>query len=125
MKSALSILTILALTLGSLRECVVVLSFALNRPFIAKNLCEKRDQPGNTCQGCCQLRKQLDNQDRRDQATASRVMKELDDLQPVVPGSIFRLLTTRQSQVVSMRMEAVPPLPPADQIDHPPESLLG
>ena len=61
----LTISLLLSLTLACLSDCVVVLSFSLNRSYIAQNLCEKKDVPGNTCQGCCLLRKELQNEDRK------------------------------------------------------------
>jgi len=125
LRSVLSILTAFALTLGTLRECVVILSFEVNRPFVAKNLCEKRDQPGNTCQGSCQLCKQLNNDDQKAQSPAAQNIKELDNLQPAPLTGAFRLLVPGPAPVPDPASAATIPNPPPDQIDHPPKFVLA
>jgi len=111
--------------LGTLRECVVILSFTLNRPYIAKNLCEKRDQPGNTCQGSCQLCKQLNNDDQTDHNPPARNLTELDDLQPVPLAATFRLFAPGSIRVPGPRSAVPIPDPLYDQIDHPPKFILA
>ncbi len=39
------------------------LVFKINQKYIAKNLCVERENPENTCNGCCQLNKVLDEED--------------------------------------------------------------
>jgi hypothetical protein len=124
-KSVLSILTVIALTFGSLRECVVILSFEVNRPFIAQYLCEKRQKPGNTCQGSCQLCKQLNNDDRKDHNPLSQNVRELDDLQPVPLAGTFSLFIPGPTRVPGPGSAATIPDPRADQIDHPPKFVLA
>ncbi|HXX62517.1 MAG TPA: hypothetical protein VEO56_01865 [Bacteroidota bacterium] len=124
-KPVLSILTALALMFGSLHECVVILSFEVNRPFIAKNLCEKRDKPGNTCRGSCQLCKQLNNDDQKAQSPAAQNIKELDNLQPAPLTGAFRLFAPGSTPVPGPASAATIPNPPPDQIDHPPKFILA
>ncbi|MEZ0540960.1 hypothetical protein [Fibrella arboris] len=67
-----TIITSLVLQLFS-RE-VIVMSFELNRDFIAKNLCENRNRPQLNCDGKCYLAKKLKaRQDREDQDTTERI----------------------------------------------------
>jgi len=43
---------------------VPYLNYAINKNYIAKNLCVKKDIPNNTCNGKCHLKKQIkQNQD--------------------------------------------------------------
>jgi len=122
-KSVFSIITAIALTFGSLRECVVILSFEVNRPFIAKNLCEKRDQPGNSCQGSCQLCKQLNNDDQKAHSPAAPNIKELENLQPAPLTGAFRLMVPGSAPGPGPASAATIPNPPPDQIDHPPKCV--
>ena len=34
----------------------------MNQDYIAKNLCVEKDVEGSTCQGCCQLKKRMEEQ---------------------------------------------------------------
>lgn len=53
---------------------VIVMSFELNRDFIAKNLCENRNRPQLNCDGKCYLAKKLKAQhDREDRETTERI----------------------------------------------------
>jgi len=52
----------------------IVMSFELNRDFIAKNLCENRNRPQLNCDGQCFLAKKLKAQhDREDRETTERI----------------------------------------------------
>ncbi|RYF75767.1 MAG: hypothetical protein EOO39_06485 [Cytophagaceae bacterium] len=67
-----TLITSLLLQLFS-RE-VIVMSFELNRDFIAKNLCENRNRPQLNCDGKCYLAKKLKAQhDREDRETTERI----------------------------------------------------
>ncbi len=53
---------------------VIVMSFELNRDFIAKTLCENRNRPQLNCDGKCYLAKKLKAQhDREDRETTERI----------------------------------------------------
>lgn len=117
----LTISLLLSLTLACLSDCVVVLSFSLNRSYIAQNLCEKKDVPGNTCQGCCLLRKELQNEDRKEQSPPARILKEFDDFQPVPAKPPTVIHTPRTGNVFFTSFKLTIPVPPVSDIDHPPE----
>jgi hypothetical protein len=121
LKIVLAITILLSVTLACLGDCVVVLSFSLNRSYIAQTLCEKKDVPGNTCQGCCLLRKELQNEDRKEQSPPARNLKEFDDFQPVPTNPPTAVRTPRTGQVFFSSLRFTIPLPPGRDIDHPPE----
>lgn len=51
--------------------------FYLNRDFIASNLCENRDKPKSGCQGACQLKKKLkENQEDSEKSGTELKQKE-------------------------------------------------
>jgi hypothetical protein len=117
----LTIPILLSLTLACLGDCLVVLSFSLNRSYIATTLCEKKDIPGNTCQGCCLLRKQLQNEDRKEQSPPARNLKEIDDFQPVPANPPATVRTPRTGSVLFTSLRFAIPLSPGRDIDHPPK----
>ena len=124
MRLIFAILTLLSVTLACLSDCIVLFSFSLNRSYIANNLCEKKDVPGNTCQGCCLLRKELQNEDRKEQSPPARNLKEFDDFQPVPLNAPTTIHIPRTGQLFSASLSFLIPFPPGRDIDHPPEILF-
>ena len=117
----LAISAILSVALACLGDCVVVLSFSVNRSYIARNLCEKKDVPGNTCQGCCLLRKELQNEGRKEQSPPARNLKDLDDFQPVPANYPSAIRSPRTGQLSFASLSVPIPFPPGRDIAHPPE----
>ena len=111
----------LCVTLACLSECVVVIGFSLNRSYISENLCEKKDVPGNTCRGCCLLRKELQNEDRKEQSPPARNLKEFDDFQPVPANYPAAIRSPRIGKLSFASLSFFTPFPPGRDIDHPPE----
>lgn len=42
---------------------IVLIDWQMNQAYIAKNLCEKRNEVNSCCQGKCQLKKRIDKLD--------------------------------------------------------------
>ena len=57
--------------LHTLSKVFVHAEYLLHRDFIAKNLCENRDDARLHCNGQCHLRKQLEKQDEKEQTPVS------------------------------------------------------
>ncbi|HTP13427.1 MAG TPA: hypothetical protein VMM37_07340 [Bacteroidota bacterium] len=114
--------TLLSVAIACLSDCIVLVSFSLNRSYIARNLCEKKDEPGNTCQGCCLLRKELQNEDRKEQSPPARSLKEFDDFQPVPATPPVVMCTPWTGEVFFASLGFAIPLPLGKDIDHPPEN---
>lgn len=51
---------------------MVMFEFYLNQEFVAKNLCVNRDKPQLHCNGKCHLKKQLNEEEKRDQNNPER-----------------------------------------------------
>jgi len=58
-----SIFFLAVLILYVLRPVIPFIEYALNKDYIAKNLCVNRDKPKSCCQGKCHLKKQLAKSD--------------------------------------------------------------
>ena len=112
---------LICVTLACLSDCVVVIGFYVNRSYIATNLCEKKDVPGNTCRGCCLLRKELQNEDRKAQSPPARNLKEFGDFQPVPVHPPIVYCPPRSGQLLFASLSSPVSFPPGRDIDHPPE----
>jgi hypothetical protein len=81
-KSIISALILTAFLVQSISKTIIVMQFQAKRKFIERNLCEKRSESGNCCKGRCELKKQLDK-DEKYQGSASDNLKhkiEKDEL---------------------------------------------
>jgi hypothetical protein len=58
----------------------VVLSFKLNRDYIAKNLCENRYRPKLNCKGNCVLMKKLREEEKKEQNTPANLKLEITSI---------------------------------------------
>lgn len=64
-KHLIAILVIFSLALQSFRHYTLLAEFYLNQDYIAKYLCENRDKPQLHCNGKCQLKKKLQNEQQQ------------------------------------------------------------
>ena len=46
-------------------ELLVYVSLKINQDYIAKNLCVEKDVEGSTCNGCCHLKKKVNEQQKQ------------------------------------------------------------
>lgn len=68
---------ILLLSAQTFSKWFVVISFNLNRDYIAKNLCENRNRPVLKCNGNCVLMKKMKQEEKQEQNTPGPVKIEL------------------------------------------------
>jgi hypothetical protein len=64
---------------------MIVASFEGNRDVIAKTLCVKKDVVGNSCQGTCYLKKQLDTENEKDSIRSDKVSSETQFIETTSP----------------------------------------
>jgi hypothetical protein len=75
MKKALCILVLFAVVLQTTASGIIFIQFELNRSYIAKNLCVKKEEKGNCCQGSCHLKKQLTEAENKEKSPVSPNIK--------------------------------------------------
>ena len=124
-RKSFALLTLLSLTFACLRDGVVLVSFTLNRSFIASHLCERRDDPDNDCQGRCHLRKQLEDTKNAAQAPVPNTVKETDTLHslPIIPT--FALVRPGATAIVAAGQSHFVLRGVKNPVDHPPETVLS
>ncbi len=65
MKFLISAILVCSIFSFQFSELLVLASFKINQDYIAKNLCVEKDVEGSTCQGCCQLKKKMHEQEEQ------------------------------------------------------------
>lgn len=76
---AIPILILLLMT-QAFSNWIVVITFNLNRDFIAKNLCENRDRPKLNCKGNCVLMKKMKQEQKQEQNAPSPLKLEITSI---------------------------------------------
>lgn len=59
---------------------LITVSFHINQNYIAKNLCENRDNPMMHCNGKCQLKKKIEQESKKDQENPERKSDNKNEL---------------------------------------------
>lgn len=70
MKFIISIFLLASLLTQNISKLIIVINYQVNKEYIAKNLCVNRDKPKSCCEGKCELKKQLDEEDKKENLPA-------------------------------------------------------
>ena len=89
MKYVFIIIVLLGVVLQNFSKLIIYANFGLNREYIAKTFCEKKDEPDNCCKGKCHLKKQLDKEDNKEQSKGT----------PVKEGTEVQLFSEKHSKL--------------------------
>lgn len=76
MKAIVAIFLLAGILLQTSAKLAIIINFEANREFIAKNLCEKKDEPDSCCKGSCQLNKSLAEEEKNEQPAPGTDIKE-------------------------------------------------
>jgi hypothetical protein len=98
-------------------KTMLLLSFEMNRDFIAKELCVKKDIPDNCCKGSCQLTKELKEQDERESKSfpsvvvKSEVMFFLDitSLKYYLPSMVMYFVGLHENMLSGVALKLLRP----------------
>ncbi len=80
MKQIFVILLISVIMLQSFSKLMIIADYELNKDYISKVLCENRSKPQMHCNGKCQLKKQLEK-DEKEQNSPFNPLKEKNEVQ--------------------------------------------
>ena len=78
MKQLTALVLITAITWHIMAEAAIYISFKINQDYIEKYLCENRDNPESECHGCCQLKKQLQEQEEKKAEIPESQLKKVE-----------------------------------------------
>lgn len=76
MKALIAILLLAGILLQTSAKLAIIINFEANREYIAKNLCEKKDEPDSCCKGSCQLNKSLEEEEKQESSVPGADLKE-------------------------------------------------
>ena len=76
---AIPILILLLMT-QTFSQWIVVISFNVNRDYIAKNLCENRYRPKLNCKGNCVLMKKMKQEQKNEQNVPGNIKVEIANI---------------------------------------------
>jgi hypothetical protein len=80
MKKIAVIFVLIALLVQTFSRFVIIANYELNKDYISKVLCENRNKPMMHCNGKCQLKKQLDKEEKQEQSPTNP-LKEKNEVQ--------------------------------------------
>ena len=75
------ILALSGVLLQSFSKAVIVLNFEINRDYISKNLCVKKDEVRNCCKGKCHLKKEIEKDEKNNPTLPANNLKEKVEVQ--------------------------------------------
>lgn len=78
------IILLIAVITVTFSNALLISSYAINKNYVAKNLCENRDNKGMHCNGKCFLHKQLKKQESSDNSSGTNT-KERSEVQLYFP----------------------------------------
>lgn len=76
MKAFVAIFLLAGIILQTSAKLAIIINFEANREYIAKNLCEKKDEPDSCCKGSCQLNKSLEEEEKQESSIPGTDIKE-------------------------------------------------
>ncbi|MDD2798569.1 MAG: hypothetical protein PHV20_08260 [Bacteroidales bacterium] len=93
---ALAILHLIVLAIYIVRPILPYIEYAINKDYIAKNLCVNRDKPKSCCEGKCYLEKQIKkNSEPEESKEKNRTKKaEVKEINQFLSASDLVQLTT-------------------------------
>ncbi|MBR8536801.1 hypothetical protein KDU71_14600 [Carboxylicivirga sediminis] len=77
MKYSIVILLVLVSLIATMQDSFTLLVFKINQDYIAKTLCIQKDIEDNSCQGCCQLKKQMEQQNEQEESNPNQSREKL------------------------------------------------
>ncbi len=66
----------------------ILINFQLNKEYISKNVCVQKEVKDNCCKGSCHLKKQLKEEEKKEQSPASS-LKDLKEFQIFCQSNSF------------------------------------
>lgn len=105
-------------------KLVILLNYEINKEYIAKNLCENRSKPTLNCKGHCQLKKQLEKEEKNEQAPPFANNKEKYEMQYCYVNKPFFISQPFTGKVVHAEYLFFQISFPSNPVFHPPDSSV-
>lgn len=122
LKNTFTILILLVVLLQNFSKIIIIADFQLHRDYIAKHLCIKKDTVDNCCKGKCYLQKQLNEEDKKEQAPQRKNIKEVNEFQLFFQQrTLFEFISSLSVELLYTPYQCPELIPPSFSIFHPPQ----
>ncbi len=122
MRRILTILVLTGIAVENFPKAVIYIQYEIGQEYIAKNLCIMRNDPMNTCQGRCYLKKQLLKENKRERSSPAQNSREFKDLKLFFQYNIqFSFIQTFTGRPNFGLYHFIVKIPPNFEIFHPPQ----
>ena len=100
---------------------IILVNFQINKDYISKNLCVQKEVKNNCCKGSCHLKKQLQEEEKKEQSPASS-LKDVKEFQMFCPNnSTFQFQSSLLLERDFTPFKSLTTSPPSFSIFHPPK----
>jgi hypothetical protein len=107
MMKLLLALIVFSLISGMLAQSILLLHYELDKDYYSQVLCINKDQPSLNCEGKCQLKKELERQEKNEQNPAVP-LKIKSDVNPLYFTSHSGILSIEERYIEMQSSCAVP-----------------
>jgi hypothetical protein len=115
------IILILCFSLQNISKLIIVLNYHVNKDYISKNLCVNRDEPDSCCHGKCELKKELDEDDKRQNEPANNNnTKDKYEKEQYCQALISNLLSAGDKADLIITLQKFTPKQFNNSVFHPP-----
>jgi hypothetical protein len=120
LKIVIPIFIALCFVFQSASKLVIVLKFNANKEYIAKNLCVNRNKPKSCCEGKCELKKQLEENDKKT-TQSSNTIKDKYEKDELYQSNLKIGLFSNEQKSVKITLASVISNGSKLKIFHPPD----
>ena len=121
MKYLFVILVGVGIFLQSFSKMIILVNFQINKDYISKNLCVQKEVKNNCCKGNCHLKKQLQEEEKKEQSPASS-LKDVKEFQMFCQNnSSFQFQSSLLLERDFTPFKSLTTSPPSFCIFHPPK----
>lgn len=108
--------------LQSAENFMIVVQYEINKDYIAKNLCENKAKPMMHCNGKCHLRKQLQQQEKKENSPFNSTKEKFELQYFSENNSLINYKNTSEQLIYHSSYKAVPYSKHLSSIFHPPQA---
>jgi hypothetical protein len=98
MSRSFFILAMAGILMQNFGKFLILVNFELNRAYITKNLCVKKEDPNNCCKGKCYLKKQIEQEEKKEESPSTS-LKDKEEIQYCQNLEHLRFLRNTSSEV--------------------------
>ena len=108
--------------LQNFSKIIIIANFQINRDYIIKHLCEKKDAIHNCFKGKCFLQKKLVEEEKKEQSQQRRNIKEANEFQLFIQQRpLFEFISSVSIELLPTRYQFPELIAPFFTIFHPPQ----